>query len=87
MAIFVSAHAVEQRTRGGARARPRGPQALRVAAVGEATAQALRNSGFTRVISPPERHDSDALLQLPQLQAVARRRYRRYSAAKAGASG
>ena len=69
LAIFVSAHAVEC---GLAAARARGPwpEGLAVAAVGEATAQALRNSGFARVISPPERHDSDALLALPQLQSV-----------------
>src|SRR5205085_343425 len=40
------------------------------AAVGEATAEALRNSGFPRVISPHERHDSEALLQEPRLRAV-----------------
>jgi uroporphyrinogen-III synthase len=69
VAIFVSAHAVE---RGIAAARARGPwpPGVRVAAVGEATAQALRNSGLRDVISPPERHDSDALLALPELQAV-----------------
>lgn len=69
LAIFVSAHAVEK---GLAAARARGawPAGLPVAAVGEATAQALRNSGFARVISPQERHDSDALLALPELQAV-----------------
>jgi uroporphyrinogen-III synthase len=38
--------------------------------VGEATAQALRNSGIAQVISPSERHDSEALLGLPQLQVV-----------------
>ena len=66
LAIFVSAHAVE---RGLAAARAAGPWPadLRVAAVGEATADALRNSGFPRVISPPERHDSEGLLALPEL--------------------
>src|SRR4051812_30283170 len=69
LAIFVSAHAVEK---GVAAARLRGawPAALRVAAVGEATAEALRNSGFADVISPPERHDSEGLLALPELAAV-----------------
>lgn len=68
-AIFVSAHAVE---RGLAAVHARGtwPESVRVAAVGDATADALRNSGFDRVISPPERHDSEALLALPELQAV-----------------
>jgi uroporphyrinogen-III synthase len=69
MAIFVSANAVEK---GVAAARRHGawPRGLQVAAIGEATAQALRNSGMERVISPVERHDSEALLGLAQLQAV-----------------
>jgi len=69
LAIFVSAHAVE---RGLAALRARGawPEGLRVAAVGEATAEALRNSGFAQVISPPERHDSEGLLALPELSQV-----------------
>lgn len=68
-AIFVSAHAV-QKGLAAARARGPWPDTARVAAVGEATAEALRNSGFPRVISPPERHDSEALLAVPELQAV-----------------
>jgi uroporphyrinogen-III synthase len=69
LAIFVSANAVEK---GLAAARRRGawPERLRVAAIGEATAQALRNSGIERVISPAERHDSEGLLALAPLQAV-----------------
>ncbi len=70
LAIFVSAHAVEKGI-AAARARAPWPAGTRVAAVGEATAEALRNSGFSRVISPRERHDSDALLALPELQRVA----------------
>ncbi|MEO7741860.1 MAG: uroporphyrinogen-III synthase [Usitatibacter sp.] len=68
LAIFVSAHAVEK---GLAAAALHGawPARTQVAAVGEATAAALRNSGFERVISPRERHDSDALAALPELQA------------------
>lgn len=68
LAIFVSAHAAE---RGLAAARRRAPWPARVpvAAVGEATAQALRNSGFARVISPRERHDSEALAAAAELQA------------------
>lgn len=68
-AIFVSANAVEH---GLAMARRKGswPEKLRVAAIGEATAQALRNSGIPDVISPPERHDSEGLLALAPLQAV-----------------
>ncbi len=69
LAIFISANAVE---RGLALARRRAawPGHTRVAAVGQATAQALRNSGFPDVISPRERQDSEALLALPELRAV-----------------
>jgi uroporphyrinogen-III synthase len=41
-----------------------------VAAIGAATAEALRNSGLGPVISPAERHDSEALLGLAPLQVV-----------------
>jgi len=69
LAIFVSANAVEK---GLACVKRFGawPDAIRVAAIGEATAQALRNSGLADVISPRERHDSDGLLALPQLRDV-----------------
>ena len=69
LAIFVSAHAVE-RGLAAVRARRPWPQRVEVAAVGDATARALRNSGFARVISPPSRHDSEGLLELPRLQSV-----------------
>ena len=70
LAIFVSANAVEH---GLAAARRRGPwpAATRVAAIGEATAEALRNSGFAAVISPRERHDSEGLLAQDDLKGVA----------------
>lgn len=69
LAIFISANAVE---RGLAWARAAGPwpAGTRVAGIGEATAAALRNSGFNAVISPRERHDSEALLALPELRSV-----------------
>lgn len=69
LAIFISANAVE---RGLAVARARGPwpETTRVAGVGEATALALRNAGFETVISPTERHDSEALLAMPEMRAV-----------------
>lgn len=69
LAVFVSANAAQ---RGLAAARRGGPwpARVRVAAIGEATAAALRNEGFAHVISPVGRHDSDALLERPELQAV-----------------
>ncbi len=69
MAIFVSANAAD---RGLAAARRLGawPRGIQVAAIGEATAEALRNSGLDAVISPADRHDSEALLALAPLRAV-----------------
>lgn len=69
MAIFVSANAAEK---GLAAARRHGPWPahLRVAAIGAATAEALRSAGLDAVISPAERHDSEALLGLAPLQVV-----------------
>jgi uroporphyrinogen-III synthase len=69
LAIFVSANAAEHGL-AMARAAAPWPKDLSVAAIGEATAEALRNSRIARVISPPERHDSEGLLALAQLQAV-----------------
>jgi len=69
LAIFVSANAVE-RGLAAARARAPWPAGVEVAAVGEATAEALRNSGFAHVISPSGRHDSDALLDTARLRSV-----------------
>jgi uroporphyrinogen-III synthase len=68
-AVFVSANAVEK---GLAAAQRVGglPRGLRLAAVGEATAQALQDAGFADVVAPHERHDSEALLELPALQSV-----------------
>jgi uroporphyrinogen-III synthase len=68
-AIFVSANAVEHGLAMATRNAP-WPAKPRVMAIGQATAEALRNSGIAEVISPPERHDSEGLLALPQLQAV-----------------
>ena len=69
LAIFVSAHAVEMGLAAATSRHGAWPRRAAVAAVGEATARALRNSGFARVISPRDRHDSDALAALPELQA------------------
>jgi uroporphyrinogen-III synthase len=63
--VFVSANAVE-------RAAPFLPPGLRtpVAAVGDATARALRSHGFAPIV-PADRADSEGLLDLPALQRVA----------------
>jgi uroporphyrinogen-III synthase len=69
LAVFVSAHAVQKGLAAAQRHGP-WPASLPVAAVGEATAGALRAAGFAQVIAPHERHDSDALLALPALQDI-----------------
>jgi len=72
-AIFVSANAVERGLAAASRAGA-WPANVRVAAVGEATAQALQAAGVRDVVAPHERHDSDALLALPELQSVSGQR-------------
>lgn len=46
------------------------PGAVRVATVGQSSAQALRNLGIPHVIAPADRFDSEALLALPELQNI-----------------
>jgi uroporphyrinogen-III synthase len=69
LAVFVSANAAEH---GVAAARKTGPwpTSVAVAGIGEATAAHLRNSGFTRVISPATGFDSESLLACHELQEV-----------------
>ena len=62
LAIFLSQNAVQQTL---PLLRARGlPPALRLAAVGQGTQQALRAEGFENVLAPVERFDSEALLEL-----------------------
>jgi len=69
LAIFVSANAVEK---GIAMTRrfASWPASLAVAAIGAATAEALREHGVPHPVSPPQRHDSEGLLAMPQLREV-----------------
>ncbi len=69
LAIFISPNAVQY---GMAAIRAGGglPSGLRVATVGQGSAQALRDAGVTEVIAPLEHFDSEALLALPELQSV-----------------
>ncbi len=62
-AIFISPNAVRQflplvRARGGM------PPGLRLAAVGQGTLRTLNEEGFDKVLAPPDRFDSEALLEL-----------------------
>ncbi|MEO6974496.1 MAG: uroporphyrinogen-III synthase [Gallionella sp.] len=70
MAVFVSPNAVHY---GVAAIRSSGavPDSLKIATVGQGSAQALRESGITSVIAPTKRFDSEGLLALPELQHVA----------------
>lgn len=73
VAIFISRNAVAL---GLARVRARRtwPAGLAVAGVGAGTRRALESEGMTDVIAPSGPADSEALLDQPQLKAVAGRR-------------
>jgi uroporphyrinogen-III synthase len=73
LAVFVSANAVKQGWAAVLRHRP-WPTHLRCAAVGSATQAALEEQGISGAIAPTEQFDSEALLALPQLRAVAAQR-------------
>lgn len=71
LAIFISPNAVRY---GIAAIRSAGTplaSALKIATVGQGSAQALRELGIADVIAPAERFDSEGLLALPELQNVA----------------
>jgi uroporphyrinogen-III synthase len=71
LAIFISPNAVEQ---GVAAMRAVGLKpdlSCKIATVGQGSAQALRALGFDDILVPHERFDSEGLLALPELQAVA----------------
>lgn len=67
IAIFISANAVEFGLR---HAKQNLPKKLQFAAVGNATAQALKNHGYGNVIAPESGADSEALLASAALHAV-----------------
>ena len=67
---FVSPNAVEKTLNAILTLRP-WPAGLRVATVGKSSEQALAKHGVTDVVAPRERFDSEALLELPELQQMA----------------
>jgi uroporphyrinogen-III synthase len=69
LAIFISPNAVHYGI-DAIRAVGSIPLSLKIATVGQGSANALRKSGIPRVIAPTERFDSEALLELPELQNV-----------------
>lgn len=64
--IFISPNAVKY----GMSALSTLPNSVRIATVGQSSAQALRDRGIAHVIAPTERFDSESLLALPALQNV-----------------
>ncbi|WP_374339188.1 uroporphyrinogen-III synthase [Methyloversatilis sp.] len=70
LAVFVSANAVRHALDTLMSLR-NWPAALAAATVGLQSAQALRERGIQRIVVPPERFDSEGLLELPDLSAAA----------------
>ena len=72
LAVFVSANAVSKAmSRIVAKRAPQAlPRALKIAAVGQGTAKALKSFGVETVIAPTARFDSEALLDMAELQQV-----------------
>ena len=73
LAVFVSPNAVEHALTPLLGTRP-WPAYTRVATVGKGSERALARFGLTGVIAPSLRFDSEALLQLPEMQQMAGRR-------------
>ncbi|MGC2165697.1 MAG: uroporphyrinogen-III synthase [Gallionella sp.] len=69
LAIFISPNAVRYGI-GAIRDAGQIPPALKIAAVGQGSARALRALGIGGIIAPTERFDSEGLLALPELQHV-----------------
>lgn len=70
LAIFISPSAVQYGI-AAIRAAGKLPENLKIATVGQSSANALRDLGIQKVIAPEERFDSESLLALPELQDVA----------------
>jgi uroporphyrinogen-III synthase len=68
-AIFISANAVEK-TFSLMTPEKTWPQDLATAAIGAATAQALREHGVANVLMPKDGYDSEALLALAEFQSI-----------------
>lgn len=73
LAIFISPNAVNK-AMSLIRTKRTLPPGLKLAAVGQGTARALGNFGVTEVIAPTIRFDSEALLDMAELQQVGGKR-------------
>lgn len=69
LAVFISPNAVNKALQVIVARRP-WPAQVGVATIGGSSERALRRLGFTEVIAPRGRFDSEALLELPQLGAA-----------------
>ncbi|HXU94593.1 MAG TPA: uroporphyrinogen-III synthase [Gallionella sp.] len=70
LAIFISPNAVQYGMAAVHAVGATVSQELKIAAVGQGSAKALRERGLVNVIAPTERFDSEGLLALPELQDV-----------------
>jgi len=73
-AIFISSNAVQQAMPRVLHRFPTLPSRLRFAAIGPSTAAELQKFGVGSVLIPQDRHDSEHLLALPEMQTVAGKR-------------
>lgn len=73
VAIFISPNAAAKGM-AAILARRAFPDRLTVAAIGGGSARELKRQGVKRVLLPPERSDSEALLELPELGHIAGKR-------------
>ncbi|MHB1676176.1 MAG: uroporphyrinogen-III synthase [Sulfuriferula sp.] len=73
MAIFISPNAVNK-AMNLIKSRRELPQGLQIAAIGRGSSRELKHFGIDKIIAPKERFDSENLLALPELQAVAGQR-------------
>lgn len=73
-AIFVSANAVRNAQKTAENGIIPPTTTVRVAAIGQATAEALRAAGVGTILTPPEPNDSEALAAMEELQEIAGRR-------------
>ena len=73
LAVFISPNAVNK-AMNLIKARRALPPHLKLAAIGRSSVRELKHFGYTAVIAPASRFDSEALLELPAMQDVAGRR-------------
>lgn len=68
--IFISPQAVYSSIPQIRRSWPNFPETVRFAAVGEGTANALKQAGYNAILFPDSEHNSEALLDLPEFTQI-----------------